>query len=117
MVSISLLLYNLTLIVVTEWQPDEFVPYMEYKSVICAYQWIGAGRDTDTHLVALCRHWTDRRDEMAALPIKEEEEEGGLVGDRQLMASPPPPRCPTQWLVQLSSPEEREVFREQVSCS
>lgn len=86
---------------------------MEYKSVIGSYQWIGAGRDTDTHLVALCRHWTDRRDEMTAQPIKEEE---GLVGDRQLMASPPPPRCPTQWLVQLSSPEEREVFRDQVSC-
>lgn len=89
------------------------MPYIDYKAAISSYQWIGAGRDTDTHLVALCRHWTERREDMAARPIKEEDE-GVMVGDRQLMASPPPPRCPTQWTVQISSPEDREVFREQV---
>lgn len=85
---------------------------MEYKPSIVSYQWIGAGRDTDVHLVTLCRHWTERREDMSARPIKEEEGQGG---DRLLTASPPPPRCPTQWTVQLSTPDQREVFREQVT--
>lgn len=36
---------------------DDFVPYIEYKVNLNIYQWIGAGRDTDNHLLALCKKW------------------------------------------------------------
>lgn len=36
---------------------DDFVPYIEYKINLNIYQWIGAGRDTDNHLLALCKKW------------------------------------------------------------
>lgn len=36
---------------------DDFVPYIEYKINLNIYQWIGAGRDTDNHLLALCNKW------------------------------------------------------------
>ncbi|XP_073980385.1 uncharacterized protein isoform X3 [Rhodnius prolixus] len=37
--------------------PDDYVPYMEWKANVGAYQWIGAGRDSDHRLVALCDIW------------------------------------------------------------
>lgn len=73
-----------------------------------AYQWIGAGRDSDNHLLPLCQYWLERRDEMPAEPIREEEGE-------ERTSSPPPPRCPTSWMVRPSTEEEKEAFREQVS--
>lgn len=42
-------------------QPAEFVPYLEYKAGLQAYQWIGAGRDSDAKLVMLCQHWVANR--------------------------------------------------------
>lgn len=95
----------------TEWQPEEFVPYLDYKPALRVYQWIGAGRDTDTHLTPLCRLWLERREEMVSHPVKEEESD--LERQRLLAASPPPPRFPTSWVVTPSTPEERESFREQ----
>jgi hypothetical protein len=53
---------------------------------------------------------------MTARPVKEEEVEeemGDGIGEERV-ASPPPPRCPTTWVVQSSTPEEKECFREQV---
>jgi hypothetical protein len=97
-------------------QPEDFVPYVEYKPNLQAYQWIGAGRDSDSHLQPLCQHWLDHRDEMTARPVKEEEveeETGDGIGEERA-ASPPPPRCPTTWVVHPSTPEEKECFREQV---
>ncbi|KAL1138746.1 hypothetical protein AAG570_008808 [Ranatra chinensis] len=40
--------------------PDDYVPYMEYKPTCGAYQWIGAGRDSDHRLVMLCSVWLER---------------------------------------------------------
>ncbi|CAH1738658.1 unnamed protein product [Aphis gossypii] len=40
-----------------EWQPEDFVPYIEYKPNLDIYQWIGAGRDSDTRLGDLCKCW------------------------------------------------------------
>ena len=37
----------------------DFVPYVEYKSNIEMYQWIGAGRDSDILLVPLFDFWLD----------------------------------------------------------
>ncbi|KAJ4431725.1 hypothetical protein ANN_20327 [Periplaneta americana] len=96
-------------------QPEDFVPYVEYKPNLQAYQWIGAGRDSDAHLQPLCQHWLDHRDEMTARPVKEEEaeEELGEGAGEERAASPPPPRCPTTWVVHSSTQEEKECFREQ----
>ncbi|RZF47766.1 hypothetical protein LSTR_LSTR006030 [Laodelphax striatellus] len=111
----------------TEWQPDDFVPYLEYKSALKVYQWIGAGRDTDAHLTALCRVWLERREQMVARrggggagaaargTEEEEDEEKVLTTERErlLAATPPPPRCPTDWIVTPSTHQEREEFRAQ----
>lgn len=40
-----------------EWQPEDFVPFIEYKPNLDTYQWIGAGRDSDTRLGDLCKFW------------------------------------------------------------
>lgn len=104
--------------VIVDAQPEDFVPYVEYKRNLQAFQWIGAGRDLDSHLQPLCQHWLDHRDEMTARPVKEEEveeETGDGIGEERA-SSPPPPRCPTSWVVHPSTPEEKECFREQVYC-
>jgi hypothetical protein len=44
-----------------------------------------------------------------------EEETGDGIGEERA-ASPPPPRCPTSWVVHPSTSEEKECFREQVYC-
>lgn len=102
--------------IVLDAQPEDFVPYVEYKANLQTYQWIGAGRDSDSHLQPLCQHWLDHRDEMTTRPVKEEEVEeemGEGIGEERA-ASPPPPRCPTTWVVRPSTAEEKECFREQV---
>lgn len=49
-------------------QPDDYVPYLEYKAHLKIYQWIGAGRDTDQHLLPLCEYWFLRKHEMGVKP-------------------------------------------------
>ncbi|EEB14431.1 nfrkb, putative [Pediculus humanus corporis] len=104
-------------------QPDDFVPYIEYKSQIQSYQWIGAGRDSDSHLLNLCSHWLDRKDdvyhsnllgensrnqeEVVGECLEEVEEPKGEVPNDFV----PPPRCPTNWTVRLSTEEERRIFQ------
>lgn len=44
-------------------QPDDFVPYMEYKLNLDVYQWIGAGRDSNQLLSNLCTFWLQHRTE------------------------------------------------------
>jgi len=105
--------------IILDAQPEDFVPYVEYKANLQTYQWIGAGRDSDSHLQPLCQHWLDHRDEMTTRPVKEEEVEeemGEGIGEERA-ASPPPPRCPTTWVVRPSTTEEKECFREQVYLS
>ena len=102
------------------------MPYIEYKSQIQSYQWIGAGRDSDSHLLNLCSHWLDRKDdvyhsnllgensrnqeEVVEECLEEVEEPKGEVPNDFV----PPPRCPTNWTVRLSTEEERRIF--QVRC-
>lgn len=107
-------------------QPDDFVPYIEFKSNLNIYQWIGAGRDSDQHLKQLCEYWLTRRNEMGIKQqLKQEIEtvrikpnnvipvEETRLNQVERVASPPPPRCPTSWAVQKATPEEIAEFREQ----
>lgn len=94
-------------------QPDDFVPYMEHKPQLDAYQWIGAGRDSDPLLSPLARYWLDRRNETntpAGAREKTDDNDPELADRAQ---TPPPPRCPTAWAVRKAEPEEIRSFREQ----
>lgn len=107
-------------------QPDDFVPYVEFKSNLNIYQWIGAGRDSDQHLKQLCEYWLQRRNEMGIKPPPKPEaeivkckqntvisiEESRPISTERV-ASPPPPRCPTNWIVQKANDDEIAEFREQ----
>ncbi|CAG9819612.1 unnamed protein product [Phaedon cochleariae] len=93
-------------------QPDDFVPYMEYKSSLDVYQWIGAGRDSDNLLSSICNFWLEHRSENKSVsPAKDSEIDMDLYTDRS--NTPPPPRCPTNWTVRKATPEEIKDFREQ----
>jgi len=124
-------------------QPDEFVPYLDYKAAQRKYQWIGAGRDSDALLCPLCTYWLERREEMASTAVASAAaaaasatDDGDLEDDdldldaslggggpgyagaaengSERVGSPPPARCPTSWTVKPSSAEEKESFRKQV---
>ena len=105
-------------------QPEDFVPYLEYKPHLQIYQWIGAGRDTDQHLIPLCNYWLSRRHEMGTKPVDKQQTD--MTRNRNFSynetddnqpperpASPPPPRCPTSWVVQKATLDEIDDFREQ----
>ncbi|XP_017769715.1 PREDICTED: nuclear factor related to kappa-B-binding protein [Nicrophorus vespilloides] len=95
-------------------QPDDFVPYIEYKPSLNVYQWIGAGRDSDNLLSPLCLYWLEHRNEMKpVITIKEKEEVDLEIMDRSNDLVPPPPRCPTTWTVRRADPEEIKAYREQ----
>lgn len=118
-------------------QPEDFVPYIEYKQTLQIYQWIGAGRDSDQHLMPLCDYWLLRRSEMGMTTSvstgkqrysdgtsggknKHNNSSGSLSvdlddssGSMERPASPPPPRFPTVWVVHRASDEEIEEFRAQ----
>lgn len=113
-------------------QPEEFVPYLEYKANLQIYQWIGAGRDSDQHLRPLCEYWLKRRNEMGTKPPPKHQTEPGSIKSKhsnssldleeslsnsgnstERLASPPPPRCPTSWMVNKASAAEIAEFREQ----
>ncbi|KAK4312817.1 hypothetical protein Pmani_015828 [Petrolisthes manimaculis] len=93
-------------------QPADFVPYIEYKSGLGVYQWIGAGRDSDGHLEPLAQFWLCNKSSMSSEWI---EEDGGSVGgkggdgdDSDII---PPPRCYTSWTVQPATDTEKEAYR------
>ncbi|XP_066148931.1 nuclear factor related to kappa-B-binding protein isoform X1 [Euwallacea fornicatus] len=89
-------------------QPDDFVPYMEYKLNLDVYQWIGAGRDSDQLLLNLCNFWLQHRTESKLTkPIDVELD----IADRD--STPPPPRCPTTWTVRKATSDEIKDYREQ----
>lgn len=90
-------------------QPDDFVPYMEYKVALDVYQWIGAGRDSDGLLSAICTFWLEHRTENKQhSPSKDSEIEVDII-DRS--STPPPPRFPTTWTVRKATLEEIKDFR------
>lgn len=102
-------------------QPEDFVPYLEFKTQLNIYQWIGAGRDSDNHLLSLCNYWLSRRHEMGKKPnlvkSKSEAKVNRSIENSSLMQqrciSPPLPRCPTDWKVVIASDQEISDFREQ----
>lgn len=107
-------------------QPDDFVPYVEFKPNLNIYQWIGAGRDSDQHLKHLCEYWLTRRNEMGIKPPSLPETEivkskpnniicveENRANPNERVSSPPPPRCPTNWIVQKATAEEIVEFRDQ----
>lgn len=112
---------------VSDLQPDDFVPYIEYKPQIQSYQWIGAGRDSDSHLLNLCSHWLDRKDDIYQSNVAEE---GGRHQEEIVEESieeaeepkeetddyVPPPRCPTNWTVRLSTEDEKKIFQVKIVC-
>lgn len=102
-------------------QPEDFVPYVEFKPQLNIYQWIGAGRDSDQHLIQLCNYWLNRKNEMGCKPLqkfelnmkKSNNDETITANAEQRPTSPPPPRCPTNWTVRPATTEELIEFRAQ----
>lgn len=104
-------------------QPDDFVPYLEFKSQLNIYQWIGASRDSDARMKPLCQYWLSRRNEMgikASNHLKpktlgktfispEKNEENHL----QQAVSPPNARCRADWKVQQANDEDLFEFQSQ----
>ncbi|KAK5643642.1 hypothetical protein RI129_007487 [Pyrocoelia pectoralis] len=92
-------------------QPEDFVPYIEFKEKIDMYQWIGAGRDSDSLLSPLCQYWLEHRNQMKPALLMKPKEEDVEVSDRS--QTPPPPRCPTTWSIRKANSEEIKSFQEQ----
>ncbi|KAG7173151.1 Nuclear factor related to kappa-B-binding protein-like [Homarus americanus] len=89
-------------------QPADFVPYIEYKSMLRVYQWIGAGRDSDGHLEPLAQFWLANKSSMSSEWIEDdilgsrlETEESDII---------PPPRCYTTWTVQPATDPEKDMM-------
>lgn len=100
-------------------QPEDFVPYLEFKSQLNIYQWIGAGRDSDARMTTLCQYWLSRRNEMgvklkyktlAKTSISPEKNEENHL---QQAVSPPNARCRTDWKVQSANDDDVQEFRVQ----
>lgn len=54
---------------------DDFVPYIVYNPQLDMYQWIGAGRDSDSLFSPLCEFWLEHRNEVKNDgPAKESED-------------------------------------------
>lgn len=81
--------------------PDNFVPYLDYKEKQQQWQWIGAGRDSDTQVLALCQHWLQHREDVAMDALE------------ATQGSPPPPKSITDWTVRPTTDEERLRYRDQ----
>ncbi|KAH8232647.1 hypothetical protein KR032_010981 [Drosophila birchii] len=93
--------------------PPEYVPYIEHKTQLGIYQWIGAGRDSDARLQGLCHSWLrSQREEQSQLSP-------GLNSNAYMSAAvvdatpTPPPRCPTTWTVRTASQAEILEFQRQ----
>lgn len=95
----------------TDVQPADFVPYIEYKSMLRVYQWIGAGRDSDGHLEPLAQFWLANKSSMSSEWIEDD-----VLGSRVEVEESdviPPPRCYTNWTVQPATDAEKEAYRAQ----
>ncbi|KAH8307855.1 hypothetical protein KR059_000801 [Drosophila kikkawai] len=93
--------------------PPEYVPYIEHKTQLGIYQWIGAGRDSDTRLLGLCHSWLrSQREEPQQSQLSPVLNSNAYMN--QVDATPtPPPRCPTTWTVRTASQAEILEFQRQ----
>lgn len=93
--------------------PEDYVPYMEWKVTVKQYQWIGAGRDSDHRLVALCSVWGEKSScnssSSATVPPSSS---SNVINNSivQTSSGPPAPRGPA---VQPTSVQDRIIFRQQ----
>ncbi|XP_034488895.1 nuclear factor related to kappa-B-binding protein [Drosophila innubila] len=102
--------------------PAEYVPYIEHKTQLGIYQWIGAGRDSDARLQTLCQYWLQRRKEEIGVQQLQQQQQQQLLQQQQQLspliaavdATPTPaPRCPTSWTVRVATQEEMLEFQRQ----
>ncbi|KRF78854.1 nuclear factor related to kappa-B-binding protein isoform X2 [Drosophila virilis] len=97
--------------------PAEYVPYIEHKTQLNIYQWIGAGRDSDARLQTICQFWLQRRKEdttVQQLPLQQMQAPQQLSPVAVLDVTPtPPPRCPTSWAVRVATQAEMMEFQRQ----
>uniref|UniRef100_A0A336LWB3 CSON005634 protein n=1 Tax=Culicoides sonorensis TaxID=179676 RepID=A0A336LWB3_CULSO len=94
-------------------QPEDFVPYLEYKEHLNIYQWIGAGRDTDNNLVPLCNYWLSRKNDMGmkkTLKLCNLESSNELTDHRTLDKSK---SLSSHWTVTTATHNEIQEFRVQ----
>lgn len=96
-------------------QPEDYVPYIEYKVPLKIYQWIGAGRDTDQHLLPLNRFWLDHRAAFGkpAMPEGRLSKAAAIGGDSVDEESIPASRSPTNWVMRPERAEEVAMFQVQ----
>uniref|UniRef100_T1PL24 Uncharacterized protein n=1 Tax=Musca domestica TaxID=7370 RepID=T1PL24_MUSDO len=104
--------------------PEEYVPYIEHKLQLNIYQWIGAGRDSDTRLADLCSLWMEKRKhpqdrqktlegKLEVLPKSQVESDESAAEAAAMIPPPPPPRFPTNWTVRPATQEEILEFQRQ----
>ncbi|XP_002019633.2 nuclear factor related to kappa-B-binding protein [Drosophila persimilis] len=101
--------------------PAEYVPYIEHKTMLNIYQWIGAGRDSDARLCTLCQYWlkTQKEEQSVATTVHLNPSPGTMFiatvpTSMHVDASPtPPPRCPTTWTVRTASQADILEFQRQ----
>ncbi|KAH8310927.1 hypothetical protein KR044_003487 [Drosophila immigrans] len=99
--------------------PAEYVPYIEHKTQIGIYQWIGAGRDSDARLQTLCQFWLQRRKE--EVMVQQLQPQAQLTPQHQQLSPAavvdttptPAPRCPTSWTVRVATQAEMLEFQRQ----
>jgi len=111
-----------------EWQPEDFVPFIEYKPNLDTYQWIGAGRDSDTRLGELCHCWLHNLNNIN-LKLKNAKEEiidsnspisstTDIISKIEISETDPSISLLTPlldtWIVTPSNTEERAIFQVQV---
>lgn len=99
-------------------QPEDYVPYIEYKAPLKIYQWIGAGRDTDQHLLPLNRFWLEHRHDIGRSKGVNKSTSSATVvsGSPEVVVEPemiPPPRFPTSWVIRPERSDEVAAFRQQ----
>lgn len=104
-------------------QPQHFVPYLEFKSQMNIYQWIGAGRDSDARMLSLNQYWLSRRNEMgikASNALKQKPYTKILTNPEKNESnyllqsiSPPNHRCRSTWKVQSPTKLELAEFQAQ----
>lgn len=116
-------------------QPDDFVPYIEPKPHLQIYQWIGAGRDTDSHLLPLYRFWLEHRLEFGRSTMPEgrapklsklvatnvssssRSSSSNVSGEADDVVSAtgdvPLPRSPSTWIMRPEKAEEILSYRAQ----